>query len=67
MIAGNQWAYVSQPPLVYTGTSAANAPDRLGRVVEGVWYAFDAKTGQPFHERHSDRRIEHPRCGRASQ
>jgi alcohol dehydrogenase (cytochrome c) len=63
LIAGNQWAYdVAQPPLVYTGKVGG----RTRRVVsvatmEGVWFAFDAGTGQPFHERVKViDRVEHP-------
>jgi alcohol dehydrogenase (cytochrome c) len=63
LIAGNQWSYdVAQPPLVYTGKVGG----RTRRVVsvatmEGVWFAFDARTGQPFHERVKViDRVEHP-------
>ena len=63
LIAGNQWAYdVSQPPLVYTG-KVGGATHRIVSVatMEGVWFAFDAKTGQPFHERVKViDRVEHP-------
>jgi alcohol dehydrogenase (cytochrome c) len=63
LLADNQWAYdVSQPPLVYAGKVGG----RTRRVVsvatmEGVWFAFDAATGRPFHERVKViDRIEHP-------
>jgi PQQ-dependent dehydrogenase (methanol/ethanol family) len=63
LIAGNQWSYdVAQPPLVYDGKVGG----RNHRVVsvatmEGVWFAFDAKTGQPFYERVKViDRVEHP-------
>jgi len=63
LIAGNQWAYdVSQPPLVYTG-KVGGKTHRIVSVatMEGVWFAFDARTGQPFHERVKViDRIEHP-------
>jgi alcohol dehydrogenase (cytochrome c) len=63
LIAGNQWAYdVSQPPLVYTG-KVGGKTHRIVSVatMEGVWFAFDAATGQPFHERVKViDRIEHP-------
>ncbi|MEA2689719.1 MAG: hypothetical protein QOD51_2326, partial [Candidatus Eremiobacteraeota bacterium] len=63
LIAGNQWAYdVSQPPLVYTG-KVGGKTHRVVSVatMEGVWFAFDAKTGQPFHERVKViDRVEHP-------
>jgi alcohol dehydrogenase (cytochrome c) len=63
LIANNEWAYdVSQPPLVYN----ARVGGRTRRVVsvatmEGVWFAFDARTGRPFHQRVKViDRIEHP-------
>jgi alcohol dehydrogenase (cytochrome c) len=63
LIAGNQWSYdVAQPPLVYDGKVGG----REHRVVsvatmEGVWFAFDAKTGDPFYERVKViDRVEHP-------
>lgn len=63
LIAGNQWAYdVSQPPLVYTG-KVGGKTHRVVSVatMEGVWYAFDAATGKPFHERVKViDRVEHP-------
>jgi alcohol dehydrogenase (cytochrome c) len=63
LIAGNQWAYdVSQPPLVYTG-KVGGKTHRVVSVatMEGVWFAFDAATGKPFHERVKViDRIEHP-------
>jgi PQQ-dependent dehydrogenase (methanol/ethanol family) len=63
LISGNQWAYdVSQPPLVYTG-QVGGKTHRIVSVatMEGVWFAFDAATGQPFHERVKViDRIEHP-------
>jgi alcohol dehydrogenase (cytochrome c) len=63
LLSGNQWAYdVAQPPLVYTG-KVGGATHRVVSVatMEGVWFAFDAKTGQPFHERVKViDRVEHP-------
>ena len=63
LIAGNQWSYdVSQPPLVYNGKVGG----KMHRVVsvatmEGVWFAFDAKTGAPFYQRVKViDRVEHP-------
>jgi len=53
LVTGNQWSYdAAQPPLVYT--TKISGKDR--RVVsqatmEGVWFAFDATTGQPIYER----------------
>ena len=63
LLSGNQWAYdVSQPPLVYNG-KIGGATHRVVSVgtMEGVWFAFDAKTGRPFHERVKViDRVEHP-------
>jgi len=63
LLSGNQWAYdVSQPPLVYNG-KVGGANHRVVSVgtMEGVWFAFDAKTGRPFHERVKViDRVEHP-------
>lgn len=63
LLAGNEWSYdVSQPPLVYTGKVGG----RMEHVVsvasmEGVWFAFNAKTGAPFYERVKViDRVEHP-------
>ena len=63
LIAGNQWAYdVSQPPLVYRGKVGGTVHDVVSvATMEGVWFAFDAKTGSPFHERVKViDRVEHP-------
>jgi alcohol dehydrogenase (cytochrome c) len=63
LIAGNQWAYdVSQPPLVYRGKVGGTVHDVVSvATMEGVWFAFDAKTGRPFHERVKViDRVEHP-------
>jgi alcohol dehydrogenase (cytochrome c) len=52
-LSSNQWAYdSSQPPMVYT--AKIGGKDR--RVVsiatmEGVWFAYDAATGQPIWQR----------------
>jgi alcohol dehydrogenase (cytochrome c) len=63
LISGNQWAYdVAQPPLVYNG-KVGGKTHRVVSVatMEGVWFAFDAATGKPFHERVKViDRIEHP-------
>jgi alcohol dehydrogenase (cytochrome c) len=63
LIAGNQWSYdVAQPPLVYDGKVGGHT-HRIVSVatMEGVWFAFDARTGQPFHERVKViDRVEHP-------
>jgi alcohol dehydrogenase (cytochrome c) len=63
LITNNQWAYdVSQPPLVYRGKVGGSVHDVVSvATMEGVWFAFDAKTGKPFHERVKViDRVEHP-------
>src|SRR5437764_8928438 len=63
LIAGNQWSYdVAQPPLVYDGKVGGHAHRVVSvATMEGVWFAFDARTGQPFHERVKViDRVEHP-------
>jgi len=63
LIAGNQWAYdVSQPPLVYRGKVGGKTHDVVSvATMEGMWFAFDAHTGQPFHARVKViDRVEHP-------
>ena len=63
LIERDQWEYdVAQPPLVYN----ARVGGKTQRIVsvgtkEGLWYAFDARTGKPFHERVKVLdRVEHP-------
>ena len=63
LIERDQWEYdVAQPPLVYN----AKIGGQTRRIVsvatkEGVWYAFDARSGRPFHERVKVLdRVEHP-------
>ncbi|HEV2591230.1 MAG TPA: PQQ-binding-like beta-propeller repeat protein, partial [Gaiellaceae bacterium] len=52
-LASNEWSYdTSQPPMVYT----AKIGGQTRRVVsvatmEGVWFAYDAKTGSPIWAR----------------
>jgi alcohol dehydrogenase (cytochrome c) len=52
-MAFNEWSYdTAQPPLVYT----AKVGGKKRRVVsvatmEGVWFAYDAATGQPIYQR----------------
>jgi alcohol dehydrogenase (cytochrome c) len=63
LITSNQWAYdVSQPPLVYRGKVGGSIHDVVSvATMEGVWFAFDAETGKPFHERVKViDRVEHP-------
>jgi alcohol dehydrogenase (cytochrome c) len=59
----NEWAYdTAQPPLVYN----ARIGGKRQRVVsvatmEGVWYAYNARTGRPIYQRVKVLdRIEHP-------
>jgi PQQ-dependent dehydrogenase (methanol/ethanol family) len=63
LVANDQWNYdVAQPPLVYD----ARIGGKTRRIVsvatkEGVWFAFDARTGQALHERVKViDRVEHP-------
>ena len=63
LIAGNQWAYdVAQPPLVYNGRIGGKTRRIVSvATMEGVWFAFDAQTGKPFHQRVKViDRVEHP-------
>jgi alcohol dehydrogenase (cytochrome c) len=63
LIAGNQWSYdVAQPPLVYDGKVGGKAHRVVSvATMEGVWFAFDARTGDPFYERVKViDRVEHP-------
>jgi PQQ-dependent dehydrogenase (methanol/ethanol family) len=63
LIANNEWAYdVSQPPLVYSARVGATTRRVVSvATMEGVWFAFDARTGRPFHQRVKViDRIEHP-------
>ena len=62
-LAGDQWGYdTAQPAMVYT----AKVGSKTRRVVsvatkEGVWFAYDAKTGEPIYQRVKlIGRIEHP-------
>jgi PQQ-dependent dehydrogenase (methanol/ethanol family) len=63
LIERNQWEYdVAQPPLVYD----AKIGGKTRHVVsvgtkEGLWYLFDARTGQAIHDRVKVLdRVEHP-------
>jgi PQQ-dependent dehydrogenase (methanol/ethanol family) len=52
-LAYNEWAYdTSQPPLVYTA-KIGGKPRRIVSVatMEGMWFAYDAKTGAPIYQR----------------
>ena len=63
LIERDQWEYdVAQPPLVYD-SRIGGSTRRVVSVAtkEGLWYAFDARTGRPFHERVKVLdRVEHP-------
>jgi alcohol dehydrogenase (cytochrome c) len=59
----NEWAYdTAQPPLVYN----ARVGGKTRRIVsvatmEGVWFAYDARTGRPIYQRVKViDRVEHP-------
>ena len=70
LIAGNEWGYdVAQPPLVYTADLDGDARRVVSvGTMEGVWFAFDAATGEPLHDRvRVIDRVEHPQLepGRA--
>lgn len=59
----NEWAYdTAQPPVIYT----AKVGGKTRRIVsvatmEGVWFAYDAKTGAPIYQRVKViDRVEHP-------
>ena len=60
----NEWSYdTAQPPLVYTG-KVGGKQRRVVSVatMEGVWFCYDAKTGQPIYQRVKViDRTEHPR------
>jgi alcohol dehydrogenase (cytochrome c) len=63
LVANDEWNYdVAQPPLVYD----AKVGGKTRRIVsvaskEGVWFAFDARTGEALHERVKViDRVEHP-------
>ncbi len=52
-LAYNEWAYdTSQPPMVYTAKIGGKS-HRIVSVatMEGMWFAYDAKTGAPIYQR----------------
>ena len=62
-MARNEWAYdTAQPPIVYN----ARVGGKRRRIVsvatmEGVWFAYDARTGTPIYQRVKVLdRVEHP-------
>jgi PQQ-dependent dehydrogenase (methanol/ethanol family) len=53
LLTSNQWSYdASQPPMVYTATIGGKK-ERVVSIatMEGVWFAFNAKTGAPIWQR----------------
>ncbi|HZS24960.1 MAG TPA: PQQ-binding-like beta-propeller repeat protein [Gaiellaceae bacterium] len=62
-MAFNEWSYdTAQPPLVYTA-KVGGKTERIVSVatMEGVWFAYDAKTGRPIYQRVKViDRTEHP-------
>jgi len=63
-ITRNEWAYdTAQPPLVYTGRIGGQRRRVVSvATMEGVWYAYDARTGRPIYQRVKViDRTEHPR------
>src|SRR5262249_57815543 len=49
----NEWAYAtSQPPMVYTGKIGGKTTRVVSvATMEGMWFAYDAKTGAPIYQR----------------
>jgi alcohol dehydrogenase (cytochrome c) len=63
-ITHNEWSYdTAQPPLVYTGRIGGQSRRVVSvATMEGVWYAYDARTGRPIYQRVKViDRTEHPR------
>ncbi|HEY3614901.1 MAG TPA: PQQ-binding-like beta-propeller repeat protein [Gaiellales bacterium] len=62
-LANDQWGYdTSQPPMVYTAKIGGKS-QRIVSVAtkEGLWFAYDAKTGRPIYQRVKViDQIEHP-------
>ena len=62
-LSQDQWGYdTSQPPMVYTA-SVGGHKQRIVSVAtkEGLWFAYDAKTGRPVYQRVKViDQIEHP-------
>jgi alcohol dehydrogenase (cytochrome c) len=59
----NEWAYdTAQPPLVYDAKVGGKTRHIVSvGTMEGVWFAYDAKTGQPIYQRVKViDRTEHP-------
>jgi alcohol dehydrogenase (cytochrome c) len=63
-MAHNEWSYdTAQPPLVYTGKVGGKTRKVVSvATMEGVWFAYDAKTGRPIYQRVKViDRTEHPK------
>jgi alcohol dehydrogenase (cytochrome c) len=59
----NEWSYdTAQPPLVYNARVGGKTRHIVSvGTMEGVWFAYDAKTGQPIYQRVKViDRTEHP-------
>jgi alcohol dehydrogenase (cytochrome c) len=59
----NEWSYdTAQPPLVYTGKVGGHKRRVVSvATMEGVWFCYDARTGQPIYQRVKViDRTEHP-------
>ena len=52
-MAFNEWSYdTAQPPMVYDGSVGGKKRHVVSvATMEGVWFAYDADTGQPFYQR----------------
>ena len=52
-MAFNEWSYdTAQPPLVYDAKVGGKRRHIVSvATMEGVWFAYDAKTGQPIYQR----------------
>ena len=60
----NEWSYdTAQPPLVYDGKVGGESRRIVSvATMEGLWFAYDAATGAPIHQRVKViDRTEHPR------
>ncbi|MHB8643575.1 MAG: outer membrane protein assembly factor BamB family protein [Gaiellaceae bacterium] len=52
-MAHNEWSYdTAQPPMVYTAKVGGHTRKVVSvATMEGVWFCYDAKTGQPIYQR----------------
>src|SRR4051794_906635 len=63
-MASNEWAYdTAQPPQVFDGKVGGKARRVVSvATMEGVWFLYDAKSGQPIYQRVKViDRVEHPK------